>query len=131
MATLCNQQSQISQTIVDAGGLNAVFRVLGDPRHCIARTDGIVAVVNILSGWAEDELLCKKLIQRGAAAAVAPLLFYSFVATNASRVFFNMSRHRIHRSKLLEVGVHEALMELGEERTFAEKDGTHVEPAFW
>jgi|EP01047_Picozoa_sp_COSAG01_P021071 hypothetical protein len=139
MDTLCQEQPHVSQFIVEADGLNAVFGVLSDPRHCIARTNGIVAVVNVLSAMAENEQLCKKLIQRGTAPVVAPFLSYSFVATNAARVFFNMSLHRIHRSKLLECGVHEALMELDDDRSHASNaldrmlsdniDGG--EPAFW
>ena len=92
--------------------------------------------MNVLCAMAEDENLCKKLIQRGTAPVIAPLLSYSFVATSAARVLFNMSMHRMNRSKLLEVGVHEAMMELDDERSQSNENELHQnevasELAFW
>lgn len=55
-------------------GLNALFTLLRDPRHCVARTDGLVAVVHVLSAMAHSEASCRKLIAKGIATAIPTLL---------------------------------------------------------
>lgn len=148
MDVLSSRQPHLKSDLVDAGALNAIFSVLSDPRHCIARTSAVTAVVNILSSCAEEEALCRKLVQRGTAEVIAPLLSFGFVARNAALVLFNVSCFRANRIRLLEAGVHDAMLELMEVATEAEyendscRDTTVVdkvgagpydesEPAFW
>lgn len=146
MDVLSSRQPHLNSDLVDAGALNAIFAVLSDPRHCIARTAAVTSVVNVLSNMAEEEALCRKLVQRGTASVVAPLLSFSFVARNAALVLFHVSCFRQNRIRLLEAGVHEAMMEIGtnmDDSAVIHVDGTahrdtavtdaalDDEPAFW
>ena len=148
MDVLSTRQPHLKSDLVDAGALNAIFAVLSDPRHCIARTSAVTAVVNILSNCAEEEALCRKLVQRGTAEVIAPLLSFGFVARNAALVLFNVSCFRANRIRLLEAGVHEAMLELMELGTEVDHEASdsradtslaqidaalydESEPAFW
>jgi hypothetical protein len=146
MDVLSSRQPHLKSDLVDAGALNAIFAVLSDPRHCIARTSAVTAVVNILSSCAEEEALCRKLVQRGTAEVIAPLLSFGFVARNAALVLFNVSCFRANRIRLLEAGVHEAMLELMEVATEVDYENdscdttvdnmdagpyNESEPAFW
>lgn len=147
MDVLSSRQPHLKSDLVDAGALNAIFAVLSDPRHCIARTSAVTAVVNILSSCAEEEALCRKLVQRGTAEVIAPLLSFGFVARNAALVLFNVSCFRANRIRLLEAGVHEAMLELMEVATEVDHENdsfvdttvdkinagmyNESEPAFW